>query len=417
MRRWLLTGLLCVLLAMESLLAFLVLRDLDGNKESAGAREERGIGAATSGAFPQTREVQASLITLVPSPIPTPAELTLFANSNPAAGFITTGPTPVLSRKTEDHEATNPVPVPSPSANLYPTGAATLEGSLSPPSDRPGAAGEKGVNAAIAPNEALPHSIVVHPSDAVGRVSESSRDVAPIIAFVSTGALTFPQTVGPATKFPLAVPAPITPIPAPQPTATATPVPSPTATPVPSPTATLALTPTSTTQPTATATAWPTPTNTSTPTPTNTSTPTPTVYFTPTPRPSPTLAPTPTYTPTPPKADGNLAIECIFFDGLVPRSEADEYVQLINRGSGSIDLRGWRLADLGDRRQEFIFEESYSLGAGKRVRVYTNQVHPEWGGFSFGRGGSIWHNTNPDTAGLFSPSGELISQRSYPPGC
>ena len=110
-------------------------------------------------------------------------------------------------------------------------------------------------------------------------------------------------------------------------------------------------------------------------------------------------------------------IECIFFDGEVPRSEADEYVQLFNPGAGPVELLGWRLADMGDSRQEFEFESSYTLREGQRVRVYTNQIHPEWGSFSFGIGRSIWHNTDPDTAGLFDPSGELVSRRTYPPGC
>lgn len=112
-----------------------------------------------------------------------------------------------------------------------------------------------------------------------------------------------------------------------------------------------------------------------------------------------------------------MVVECIFFDGIIPRSEADEYVQLTNLGNGPVDLKGWKIADLSDRRQEFVFAGSYLLVAGARVRVYTNQVHPQWGGFSFGSGRPIWHNENPDIAGLFDPVGRLVSRRSYPPGC
>ena len=112
-----------------------------------------------------------------------------------------------------------------------------------------------------------------------------------------------------------------------------------------------------------------------------------------------------------------MVIECILFDGLVPRSEADEYVQLVNRGTGAADLKGWRLVDKSDGRPEFTFPESYMLRQGERIRVYTNQIHAQWGGFSFGSGRSIWNNKEPDEAGLFDSSGKLISHKTYPPGC
>ena len=111
-----------------------------------------------------------------------------------------------------------------------------------------------------------------------------------------------------------------------------------------------------------------------------------------------------------------MIIECIFFDGLVPTSEADEYVQIINQGPGAVDLAGWQLRDVADGLPTFEFP-SQQLAAGGKVRVYTNQVHSEWGGFSFGRGTSIWNNSTPDAAGLFDPQGIQVSTKSYPPGC
>ena len=56
---------------------------------------------------------------------------------------------------------------------------------------------------------------------------------------------------------------------------------------------------------------------------------------TPTPRPTPTPPPTQTPTAAPPPTpvpSGQVVIDCIFYDGRVPRSEADEYVQISNRG-------------------------------------------------------------------------------------
>ena len=65
-----------------------------------------------------------------------------------------------------------------------------------------------------------------------------------------------------------------------------------------------------------------------------------------------------------------------------------------------MDLEGWRLEDIADGRPTYEFP-AFGLSPGQTVRVYTNQVHQQWGGFSFGYGNSIWSNTDPDTAGLF----------------
>ncbi|MCH7714329.1 MAG: lamin tail domain-containing protein [Chloroflexi bacterium] len=111
-----------------------------------------------------------------------------------------------------------------------------------------------------------------------------------------------------------------------------------------------------------------------------------------------------------------MVIECIFFDGLVPRSESDEYVQVANLGTSAVNLESWLLQDVADGSPTFIFP-SYAIGAGKRIRVYTNETHPEWGGFSFQRGGPIWNNSDPDVAGLFDSQGVQVSTKSYPPGC
>jgi hypothetical protein len=111
-----------------------------------------------------------------------------------------------------------------------------------------------------------------------------------------------------------------------------------------------------------------------------------------------------------------VSIECVFYDGLVHRSEADEYVQIANLGGTPADLAGWKLTDISDGAPQFIFP-TYTLGPGERIRVYTNEDHPEWGRFSFARGTSVWNNSQPDTAGLFNRLGDLVSARSYPPGC
>ena len=208
--------------------------------------------------------------------------------------------------------------------------------------------------------------------------------------------------------------------PSPPPTATATPTPTPTTTATPTATTTPTPTPSPTPapSPTPTPTATTTPTPTPSPTPAPSPTPTPTATATPTATPTPTPSPTPAPSPTPTSAPsgGGVIIECIFYDGLVPSTEADEYVQIANTGDTPVDLEGWRLTDLSDGSPSFTFP-TYILEPGERVRVYTNETHPEWGGFSFGRGGAIWNNSDPDVAGLLNALGEEVSRKSYPPGC
>ena len=148
----------------------------------------------------------------------------------------------------------------------------------------------------------------------------------------------------------------------------------------------------------------------------------------PTPVPGPTSIPQPTatiavvtpptMTPTapPPAEIADLSIECVLFDGLVKTTEADEYVQILNQGSTAVDLIGWRLIDRADGTPEFAFP-SFVLQPQASVRVYTNEEHPESGGFSFQRKSSIWNNSDPDEAALIAPDGTTVSAVSYPPGC
>ena len=110
-----------------------------------------------------------------------------------------------------------------------------------------------------------------------------------------------------------------------------------------------------------------------------------------------------------------VVIECIFYDG-EGRQEPDEYVSIRNTGPDAVDLEGWTLVDVADGGPTFEFP-SYLLAPGGEVRVYTNETHPDWGGFSFEYGLAIWNNTEPDTAALFDSHGNEVSRAEYPPGC
>ena len=123
--------------------------------------------------------------------------------------------------------------------------------------------------------------------------------------------------------------------------------------------------------------------------------------------PTTTTPPTPTTTVVP-----NVQITHIFYDGLVPRVESDEYVEITNLGDEPQDLAGWILKDISEGYPSFTFP-SYILAPGKSIRVYTNEYHPEWGGFSFEYSQAIWNNTEPDIAVLYDNQGREVFQISY----
>ncbi len=107
---------------------------------------------------------------------------------------------------------------------------------------------------------------------------------------------------------------------------------------------------------------------------------------------------------------------CILYDGVVSRQEPDEYVQIRNDEPYSVQMQGWVLTDLDDDKPVFTFPK-FVLEAGEVIRVYTNEVHPDWGGLSFGNRSAIWNNSSPDIAGLLDPAENIVSQKTYPPGC
>jgi hypothetical protein len=102
----------------------------------------------------------------------------------------------------------------------------------------------------------------------------------------------------------------------------------------------------------------------------------------------------------------------------VSSREPDDYVEIVNLDGAPQELNGWRLTDIADdERPNFVFP-ARTLKPGQTVRVYTNEVHPESGGFSFQWGQAVWNNLDPDRAGLFDQAGKLVSTMTYgdPPG-
>ena len=87
-------------------------------------------------------------------------------------------------------------------------------------------------------------------------------------------------------------------------------------------------------------------------------------------------------------------------------------MEIVNLGEELVDLNGWVLMDILDGFPLFTFP-SFILQSGRRIRVYTNETHPEYGGFSFGYRKAIWNNSDPDTAALFDANGREVSRKSY----
>lgn len=136
----------------------------------------------------------------------------------------------------------------------------------------------------------------------------------------------------------------------------------------------------------------------------------PTVAPTPQPTPPPTAAPTVAPTAPPPLATANLVITQLNYDGVVPRTEADEYVQITSRGGAGQAMSGWRIVSVR-AGQTYAFP-NMTIAAGQTCRVYTNEIHPEWCSLSWGRGSAVWNNAG-DRANLVDPAGHVVSTSGY----
>lgn len=126
----------------------------------------------------------------------------------------------------------------------------------------------------------------------------------------------------------------------------------------------------------------------------------------------PVAAPIPTPEGTPSPAPVGLRLGELGYDGAEPRTEADEYIEIINEGA-ALNLAGWTLMD--DDGNRFVFPE-HTMQPGDRCRVYTNRVRPKSCGFSFGSSQGIWANSG-DVAILVAPNGIEIDRECWGNAC
>jgi len=139
----------------------------------------------------------------------------------------------------------------------------------------------------------------------------------------------------------------------------------------------------------------------------------------PTPAPQPTPAPVPTpatlvtdseeFTIT---ATTNVTISKLVYKGAVKRTQADEYIEISNLGNTPANISGWKITSAASSKQFLTFPSGTILEGGKSFRIYTNEVHPETGGFSFGSKTAIWNDAG-DEAKLFDTAGSNVSTLAY----
>ncbi|MGB5595056.1 MAG: lamin tail domain-containing protein, partial [Crocosphaera sp.] len=92
-------------------------------------------------------------------------------------------------------------------------------------------------------------------------------------------------------------------------------------------------------------------------------------------------------------------------------TQSDEYIEIRNSGNVAADLSNWKVTSSG-KGQIFAFPEGTSLAANQMIRVYTNEVHQESGGFSFGSKTAIW-NDKGDIGKVLDAEGNEVSNFSY----
>ena len=110
-------------------------------------------------------------------------------------------------------------------------------------------------------------------------------------------------------------------------------------------------------------------------------------------------------------APGRVQLTYVNYDGAVYRVESDEYLVVKNVGGSPVAMSGWMI-NAGDDGQNFWFPGGFVLGPGQECRVYTDEVHQETCGLSFGSGRAVWNNDG-DCGYLYDPNGNLVSQRCY----
>ncbi len=112
----------------------------------------------------------------------------------------------------------------------------------------------------------------------------------------------------------------------------------------------------------------------------------------------------------------SISIAEINFDGKVPKTESDEYVVIQNSSKNTIDVSGYIVypATTGNQGSTFSFPKGSTIKPNSSVRIYTNEIHKETGGYSWGSGRALWSNSG-GLAVLKDDKGTKLGEFKYTP--
>lgn len=129
---------------------------------------------------------------------------------------------------------------------------------------------------------------------------------------------------------------------------------------------------------------------------------------------APPITPEATAPPPAPGSTGAQYNQAVQITALVAdgkkAKEPDEYVEISNKGTQPVDLTAWSLQDPAGHD---VFKwESGVIQPGQYIRVYTNEIHADTGGYSFGYSRPIWNNSG-GVAELYDADKVLVSRYPY----
>jgi len=112
-----------------------------------------------------------------------------------------------------------------------------------------------------------------------------------------------------------------------------------------------------------------------------------------------------------PIGTANSYISHVQARGHASKGQADEYVEVLNGGAEPADISGWTVRSDASGHS-FTFPDGSTIQSGHRIRVYTNEAHSAYGGYSYRIERPVWNNDG-DIAFLEDADGNMVSVFPY----